>query len=123
MLRNSLTLLLLSAAVTASPRSTTVSATPVPSATAIKLDGVFTEDVWGNAPAITEFRQRDPKDDAAPTYATEVKVVYDASNLYVAVRAHDPEPARLVGLRTRRDTSSPSAWPARACARRATSRQ
>ena len=110
MLRNSLALLLLSAAVTASPRSTTVSATPVPAATAIKLDGVFTEDVWGNAPAITEFRQRDPKDDAAPTYATEVKVVYDASNLYVAVRAHDPEPARLVGLRTRRDTSSPSDW-------------
>ena len=42
---------------------------------------------------------------ARPTFATDVQVVYDASNLYVAVRAHDPEPDRLVGLRTRRDAS------------------
>jgi hypothetical protein len=110
MLRNSLTLLLFSAAVSASPRPATVAATPVPEAAAIKLDGAFTEDVWETVPAISDFRQRDPKDDAAPTYATDMKVVYDASNLYVAVRAHDPEPARLVGMRTRRDTSSPSDW-------------
>src|SRR6267142_5003254 len=110
MLRNSLTLLLLSAAVSASPRPATVAATPVPEAAAIKLDGAFTEDVWEKVPAISDFRQRDPKDNAAPTYATDLKVVYDASNLYVAVRAHDPEPARLVGLRTRRDTYSPSDW-------------
>src|SRR6185436_6665928 len=46
----------------------------------------------------------------APTFATDVKVAYDASFLYVAVRAHDPEPDRLVGLRTRRDAQSPSDW-------------
>ena len=61
-------------------------------------------------PAVSDFRQRDPKDGGAPTFATDVKVVYDASNLYVAIRAHDPEPDRLVGLRTRRDTDSSSDW-------------
>ena len=39
-----------------------------------------------------------------------MKVVYDASNLYVAVLARDPEPSRIIGLRTRRDSSSPSDW-------------
>jgi hypothetical protein len=85
-------------------------ATPLPEATAIKLDGAFTETIWETVPAVSDFRQRDPKDGGAPTFKTEVKVVYDASNLYIAVRAHDPEPDRLVGMRTRRDTDSPSDW-------------
>ena len=42
--------------------------------------------------------------------AEKAKVVYDASNLYVAVRAHDPDPGKLIGQRTRRDTDSSSDW-------------
>ncbi|HMC77970.1 MAG TPA: DUF5916 domain-containing protein [Vicinamibacterales bacterium] len=97
-------MLLLSASTASIP------ATPLPEATAIKLDGAFTEAIWEHVPSISDFRQRDPKDGAAPTFATDVQVAYDASNLYVAVRAHDPEPHRLVSLRTRRDTDSPSDW-------------
>jgi hypothetical protein len=93
-----------------SPNVSSVPATPLPAATAIKLDGAFTEAIWEQVPAFSDFRQRDPKDGAAPTFATDVKVAYDASNLYVAVRAHDPEPDRIVGLRTRRDTESSSDW-------------
>ncbi len=40
----------------------------------------------------------------------EVRVAYDDSAVYVAVLALDPEPARLVGIRTRRDQDSPSDW-------------
>src|SRR5215471_3341686 len=110
MLKISLTLLCLAAAGSdAAPRAT-LPATPVPAATAIKLDGDFTETVWEGVPAVSDFRQRDPKDGGEPTFATDVKVAYDATNLYIAVRAHDPEPARLVGLRTRRDTQSSSDW-------------
>ena len=108
MLKNSLVLLVLSVLLSAGAAS--MPATPLPEATAIKLDGAFTEAVWEHVPAVSDFRQRDPKDGGAPTFATDVKVAYDASNLYVAVRAHDPEPARLVGLRTRRDTESSSDW-------------
>jgi Domain of unknown function (DUF5916)/Carbohydrate family 9 binding domain-like len=110
MLKTSLRLLVLSLSPFLSDGSTSLPATPLPEATAIKLDGAFTETIWEQVPAVSDFRQRDPKDGAAPTFATDVKVAYDASNLYVAVRAHDPEPDRLVGHRTRRDTDSPSDW-------------
>ena len=76
----------------------------------MKLDGEFSEAIWEHVPAISDFHQRDPNDGGAPTFPTEVKVAYDASNMYVAVVAFDPEPGRLVGLRTRRDTDSPSDW-------------
>src|SRR5262245_5418745 len=82
----------------------------VPEATAVKIDGAYTPAVWEHVPAITDFRQRDPKDGAAPTFPTEVRVAYDATTLFVAVRAHDPNPERLIGLRTRRDSYSPSDW-------------
>ena len=36
--------------------------------------------------------------------------VFDRDAIYVAVRAFDPEPDRIVGLLTRRDDSSPSDW-------------
>jgi Domain of unknown function (DUF5916)/Carbohydrate family 9 binding domain-like len=85
-------------------------AVPVPEATAIKLDGELSEAVWEHAPAITDFRQRDPKEGAMPTFATDVRIAYDATTMYVAVVAHDSDPSRIVGLRTRRDTSSPSDW-------------
>ncbi len=112
MLRNYLTLLLLSSAIAGptTPGTATMAATALPEATAIKLDGAFTEAVWEHVPAVSDFRQRDPKDGGAPTFATDGKVAYDESNLYVAIRAHDPEPDRLVGLRTRRDTDSSSDW-------------
>jgi hypothetical protein len=101
----------LSAALSATPPPTaSIAATPLPTATAIKLDGEFSETIWESVPAVSEFRQREPKDGGPATFQTDVKVAYDAANLYVAVFAHDPEPARIVGMRTRRDTQSPSDW-------------
>jgi Domain of unknown function (DUF5916) len=83
---------------------------PTPGAIATRVDGDFNATVWEHVPLVSDFRQRDPKDGAPPTFATDLQVAYDASTLYVAVHAHDPEPQRLVGLRTRRDTPSPSDW-------------
>ncbi|TAK13277.1 MAG: hypothetical protein EPO35_10510 [Acidobacteria bacterium] len=94
---------------TGSARS--VAATPVPAgATAIQIDGAPTEDVWAKAPAITDFLQRRPAEGNAPAYQTEARVLFDATNLYVAVTAADPEPGKLVGLRTRRDDLTASDW-------------
>src|SRR5688500_2705736 len=87
-----------------------VPATPIASTSAIRVDGELSEEVWQRAPVITGFKQRDPKDGADATYETEARVAYDATALYVAVQALDPEPARIVGIRTRRDESSPSDW-------------
>jgi hypothetical protein len=92
------------------PPAARVAPTQVPGATAVRVDGQFTDEVWRNAPLITGFRQRDPKDGAPATFETEARVAYDATALYVAVTAIDPEPARIVGIRTRRDEGSPSDW-------------
>src|SRR6266568_1022736 len=110
MLRISLPALLLSAAVSAARGTPAMPAVAVPEATAIRIDGDLDDAIWQRVPAVTDFRQREPRDGAAPSFPTDVKVAYDATNLYVAVRAHDPQPERVVGLRTRRDSSSPSDW-------------
>src|SRR5262245_46599193 len=110
MLKTSLALLFMATVASNSSPTASLSATPIPAATAVKLDGDFNEQAWERVPSVSEFRQRDPKDNGNPTFPTDVKVAYDASNLYIAVRAHDPEPDKLVGLRTRRDTSSSSDW-------------
>ena len=59
---------------------------------------------------VTGFRQREPNEGAPATFETEARVAYDANAMYIAVQAIDPEPARIVGIRTRRDESSPSDW-------------
>ncbi|MGH9330690.1 MAG: DUF5916 domain-containing protein [Vicinamibacterales bacterium] len=87
-----------------------VEAVAVSEASALKLDGELTDEVWDRAPKIEGFLQREPKEGAAPTYPTEARVAYDAANIYVAVTAHDPEPAKIVGHLTRRDSGSPSDW-------------
>jgi len=87
-----------------------VVATPIPEAMAVRVDGDLDDAVWQTVPAITGFRQREPSDGAAPTYETEARVAYDATALYIAVQAFDPEPKRIVGIRTRRDEGSPSDW-------------
>jgi len=85
-------------------------ASEVTGATAIRLDGDFGEAVWTRATPITEFVQRDPTEGAPPSFKTEARVAYDRSYLYVAVRALDADPGRIVGIRTRRDSQSPSDW-------------
>ena len=47
-----------------------------------------------------------------PRYKTEAKIAYDASNLYVFVRAYDPHPDSIIRLLERRDsfTSSDMFW-------------
>ena len=74
----------------------------------MRIDGELSEEIWTKAPVINQFVVRDPKEGAQPSHPTEVRVVFDASALYVAVRALDPEPAKVVGMLTRRDDSSPS---------------
>lgn len=94
---------------TPNPRS--IAATPIPAgAAAILIDGVPNEEVWAKAPAVKDFGQRRPAEGGAPTYETEGRVLFDAANLYVAVTATDPEPHKLVGLRTRRDELTSSDW-------------
>lgn len=83
---------------------------PATTANALKLDGELDDEVWARAEPVTDFRQREPREDGEPTARTEVKVAFDAQAIYVAVQAYDPDSGKIVGILTRRDGSSPSDW-------------
>ena len=72
------------------------------------LDGRDDEAVWQAAPLIDGFRQFAPAEDAATAFRTTTRVVYDAKNIYVFVRAYDPRPDSIVSLLSRRDVRTNS---------------
>lgn len=76
------------------------------------IDGNGDDQIWSSTPAITAFKQWRPTEGKAPRYKTEAKIAYDASNLYVYVRAFDPHPDSIIKLLERRDsyTSSDMIW-------------
>ena len=90
--------------------SAVVDAPVVADASSIRLDGELDDVLWEQARLLEGFKQREPREGADATYRTEVRLLTDPDALYVAVRADDPEPARIVGQLTRRDQFSPSDW-------------
>src|SRR6267154_1913173 len=85
------------------PPSTATRATAVRAKTPVVIDGRDDDAVWRLAPAITQFREFQPKEDGDPRFATEAKVAYDDRNLYVFIRAFDPHPDSILKLLARRD--------------------
>lgn len=72
------------------------------------IDGSNSDAAWANAEAITDFRTFEPVDDGEPRFRTEARVVNDAGNLYVLVRAFDPHPDSIISLLSRRDVKTQS---------------
>ncbi len=91
---------------------TDTSATAIRADAAPVIDGRDEDQVWRDAPPITAFREWRPTEDKAPRFKTEAKIAYDASNVYVFVRAFDPHPDSIIKLLERRDTftSSDMIW-------------
>src|SRR5881628_346796 len=87
----------------APPPSTATRATAVRAKTPVVIDGRDDDEVWRGAPAITQFREFQPKEDGDPRFPTEAKVAYDDRNLYVFIRAFDPHPDSILKLLARRD--------------------
>src|SRR5437870_1858061 len=69
----------------------------------VVIDGKDDDPVWSLAPAITAFREFQPKEDGDPRFATEAKVAYDSRSFYVFIRAFDPHPDSILKLLARRD--------------------
>jgi hypothetical protein len=72
--------------------------------TPIRLDGMLDEDAWAGARVITGLAQVEPVQGAAPSEETEVRVVFDAANLYVAITCRDRTPAAIVATQLGRDS-------------------
>jgi hypothetical protein len=74
------------------------------------IDGRLDDPVWLQADSAAGFVQKDPDEGKPSRFATTVRIAFDDQNVYVAMRAYDPEPSRIVAQLTRRDESSPSDW-------------
>ena len=68
------------------------------------IDGRLDEDVWQSAPIVEEFTQQEPREGEAATERTEVRMLYDSSNLYIGVRAFDSAPEGIIATEMRRDS-------------------
>ncbi|MCH7982145.1 MAG: carbohydrate binding family 9 domain-containing protein [Proteobacteria bacterium] len=62
-----------------------------PSSAPISIDGDLNEQVWRQAKAVGDFVQKEPVQNVAATYATEVYVAYDESALYIAAICFQPK--------------------------------
>ncbi|PYP55223.1 MAG: hypothetical protein DMD44_15735 [Gemmatimonadetes bacterium] len=90
------------------PAPPPTSATATRAAQAPVIDGRDDDAVWRDARPITEFQEWRPSEGAPPKLPTEAKIAYDASALYVFVRAFDPHPDSIITVLARRDYFTPS---------------
>lgn len=74
------------------------------------IDGRVTEAVWCDATPATDFVQSGPAPGAIATLPTAVRVLFDASAVYVAVRLFDPHPDSIMSPYPRRDDEVTSDW-------------
>ena len=103
-----------SAAVTSAQLPAASAAAPPPARFAavkasspVRVDGVLDEETWKTATSIPLPYEWAPGDNATPPVETECLVTYDRDNLYIAFRAHDPEPGKIrAHLMDRDDTDT-----------------
>ncbi len=69
----------------------------------ITLDGRDLEPAWATVAAADSFIQSEPYENKPPSFQTYFKILYDKKNLYVFIRAYDPEPDKIVHRVARRD--------------------
>jgi hypothetical protein len=68
------------------------------------IDGLSNDPAWEQVEwAGGDFRQRQPDKGKPASVQTKFKVLYDAKNIYVLIRALDPEPDKIVKRMSRRD--------------------
>jgi hypothetical protein len=73
-----------------------------------KIDGFLSDSVWRSAIPFTEFRQVEPEPNSEPTEKTELRVLYDESNLYLGVHCFDSDPRRIAANTMAHDSAGGS---------------
>ena len=71
-----------------------------------RIDGNLDDPAWSRAPVISDFVQKIPVEGAAPSVATEVRLLYDDDALYVGARLRRSDPSAIRTSITRRDGDS-----------------
>jgi hypothetical protein len=78
-------------------------ATRIGTSEAPKLDGDITDAVWAKAKVISDFYAIEPVVGGKPRFKTEVRILIDDDHLYVAFRAYDDEPDKVMRTAMKRD--------------------
>ena len=71
----------------------------------IKVDGNLDEAAWQGAAVIDVAIETRPAENTAAPVKTECLITYDDDQLYVAFRAHDPDPSQIRAYLADRDTA------------------
>lgn len=67
------------------------------------IDGKLDDECWKKGTWAGDYHQFVPNEGAKPTYPTELNIQYDDKNLYIAFRAFDGEPDKIVRMAGVRD--------------------
>ena len=66
------------------------------------IDGVLDDAVWQRANVIDDFTQVEPRQGAAPSERTEIRILIDDETLYFGISCYDSEPEGIVDLTLQR---------------------
>jgi len=81
----------------------TAKATRIQASEAPNIDGDVSDAVWAKAEVISEFYQLEPDTGQPVSERTELRFLYDADNLYIAVYAYDRRPDQIRATTKNRD--------------------
>ncbi|MFO7692200.1 MAG: DUF5916 domain-containing protein [Vicinamibacterales bacterium] len=70
----------------------------------VAIDGALDDDVYARVEAIGGFLQQEPHEGEPATQQTDVWLLYDDRNVYVAARCWTTDPGRIVANEMRRDS-------------------
>jgi hypothetical protein len=67
------------------------------------IDGALNDTCWKTGEWAGNFTQWVPREGAKPSQPTQIKILYDDQNIYVAIRAFDSEPDKIIRKAGKRD--------------------
>jgi hypothetical protein len=72
----------------------------------VEIDGHLDDEVYQSVKPITGFFQQEPQEGMPTSEPTDVWILFDDRNLYIAARCWDSEPEREIATELRRDTTN-----------------
>lgn len=69
----------------------------------IKIDGLLNDSLWQFAKPVSDFLQQEPVAGKAPSFKTEVRILYNENSLFVGVMCYDPEPVKIIARELKKD--------------------
>jgi hypothetical protein len=68
-----------------------------------QLDGNLSEEFWQQAPAFSDFLQRDPREGEAGTEKTEIRILFNSTAIFFGVICSDSESEKIIATERARD--------------------